>query len=262
MSIYVAFHKAYPMLSDDPVYTGIHVGRALSDKTLDMVGDNTGEHISEKNRYYSELTGLYWIWKNTNSELVGLSHYRRFFFYKKPAFGMQFKKIAEYLIGQGRKRYGVYYTGNRLLKNLILTGDESQKLLSEFDAIIPVGRRMRYSVREQYRRRHQIQDFETTKDIIAERHPDFLPAFNEVAQKKELFPCNMFVMKRQYFDSYMAWLFDVLFELEKRSDISDYDSYQKRLYGFMSERLLDVWLTKTGLKTISLPVLYFKTLKA
>jgi hypothetical protein len=58
----------------------------------------------------------------------------------------------------------------------------------------------------------------------------------------------MFVMKRQDFESYIKWLFDVLFEVEKRVDISGYSPYQARIYGFMSERLWNVWLMKNELK--------------
>ena len=57
----------------------------------------------------------------------------------------------------------------------------------------------------------------------------------------------MFVMRRDYFKDYMEWLFSVLFELEKRIDITDWDTYNSRVYGFVAERLLDVWLEHNGI---------------
>ena len=42
--------------------------------------------------------------------------------------------------------------------------------------------------------------------------------------------------------AYMEWLFSILFELEKRLDISSWNSYDSRVYGFVAERLLDVWI--------------------
>ncbi len=261
MSIYIAFHKKHPFLTTDSVYKPLHVGKALSKKDLGFDGDNTGENISGKNRYYSELTGLYWIWKNTQSEFVGLSHYRRFFFAKKPTLAMRLKKCYEYLGLQGKKRVGVHYSSNINSKKLILTGTETQKLLKTYDAIIPVKRKLKYSVYEQYNRKHIIGDLDKTKQIILSLFPDYENAFNQCMQQKEILHCNMFVLKRQLFEDYMNWLFPILFELEKQTDISRYSNYQKRLYGFISERLFDVWLIKNKPKTISLPVIYFKKLK-
>ena len=40
--------------------------------------DDTGDNISSMNRWLGDLTGLYWIWKNTNDEFVGTNQYRRF----------------------------------------------------------------------------------------------------------------------------------------------------------------------------------------
>lgn len=261
MAIYVAFHRPYPLLSNDPIYCPIHVGKTLSDTELGFPGDNSGDHISYKNNSFSELTGLYWIWKNTDDPIIGLCHYRRFFFVQKPFFAMRLKKIGEYLVRKRKKRLGVYYTSDRGKSNLILSGKESEEILASYDAIVPIGWRMRYSVWEQYKRRHVEKDMKNMRIIIQEKYPDYTQEFDKTMEKNEFLPYNMFVMKREYFNSYMAWLFDLLFELEKITDVTGYDNYQKRIYGFMSERLLNVWITKNQLKTKKLPVLYFEKLK-
>lgn len=71
----VATHKPYKM-PDDPIYLPLHVGAELHPDVLpDMQGDNTGDNISALNASYSELTGLYWLWKNCDARYKGLVHY-------------------------------------------------------------------------------------------------------------------------------------------------------------------------------------------
>ena len=70
----------------------------------------------------------------------------------------------------------------------------------------------------------------------------------------------MFVMKRSLFDEYCTWLFDILFELEKRTDMTGYDTYEARLFGFMSERLFNVWLERQNLKKVEIPVVFLEKL--
>ena len=80
VSIYVAAHKKSEFPKND-IYVPLHVG-AEGKKDLGYLKDNTGDNISTKNSNYCELTGTYWIMKNDNSDIVGLTHYRRYFFRK------------------------------------------------------------------------------------------------------------------------------------------------------------------------------------
>ena len=69
---------------------------------------------------------------------------------------------------------------------------------------------------------------------------------------------NMFIMKKEKADEYLKWMFDILFELEKRLDISDYSVNDARVFGFVSERLIDVWLETKGYEYKELPVLFME----
>ena len=71
---------------------------------------------------------------------------------------------------------------------------------------------------------------------------NYLPSFEKVMKRTWAHMFNMFVMKKQPLDEYCTWMFDVLAEVEAQTDISDYSVYEKRVYGFLSELLLDVWL--------------------
>jgi hypothetical protein len=54
------------------------VGATLHpDVRPDWAQDTIGDNISNRNAKYSELTGLYWLWKNDDSDFQGIVHYRR-----------------------------------------------------------------------------------------------------------------------------------------------------------------------------------------
>lgn len=60
-----------------PYERTIQAGAALADVADAEARDDTGDHISLKNRMYCEMTAVYWIWKNTDHDWIGIEHYRR-----------------------------------------------------------------------------------------------------------------------------------------------------------------------------------------
>jgi hypothetical protein len=97
--------------------------------------------------------------------------------------------------------------------------------------------------------------------IIEEKYPEYLDAFQSVLSGKRLYANNMFVLKDEHYQEFMSWLFDILFEFERQIDLANYTNYQKRILGFIAERLLNVWFMKKQLNSIELPVIYFKHFK-
>ena len=76
VKILIAYHKESLLIKDD-VFCPIQVGRAVSNTKLDMIGDNTGENISEKNPIYCEMSAVYWAWKNLDADYIGLSDIKK-----------------------------------------------------------------------------------------------------------------------------------------------------------------------------------------
>lgn len=228
LAMVVATHKQYAM-PQDAVYLPVFVGAALSGDAAVPLGfarDDGGENISAKNRSWCELTALYWAWKNTNADAVGLVHYRRHF----------------------RGRGG------------IASGAEICDALSRADAVLP--KRRNYfieSTYSQYIHAHHAEDLDGTRRILEERHPDFLPAFDSVMNSTRGHRFNMMVMKRPIFDDYCAWLFDILSELERFLDISSYSDYDRRVFGFVAERLLDVYVLAKKVNFVEMPVLHLES---
>lgn len=219
MAVYVAAHKAYAV-REMPGYIPLQVGAALHE-ALPYIGDNTGDHISSKNPTYCELTGLYWVWKNTEDPYKGLVHYRRYF--------MQ---------------------GGRLLSEA-----EIRRRLETADMILPPAEYLREPAGEEFcLYSGHARDLKLLREAVAAVDPAVLPAFDKVMGGNRLHLYNMFIARQETFDAYCQWLFAVLSHMEPQVDMTGYTPYQQRLYGFLGERLLNVWLTHTGARVCTVRV--------
>ncbi|MBA4411341.1 MAG: DUF4422 domain-containing protein [Bacteroidota bacterium] len=262
IKVYVFHYKNGSILKTDQIYQPIMAGNALHSGDSTITGDDTGENISEKNPFYSELTGIYWVWKNTSQDVTGTCHYRRFFTAQPEPFIYKLKRLLYIIVGLYKKRFGLIYTENtKLFTPKILNEQEINELLNKYDAILPQARKLKYTVETHYLRYHNIENLILLESILTEKCPEYLDAFQSVLNGKRLYANNMFIMKDEHYQEFMNWWFDLLFEFERRIDLNSYTNYQKRILGFMAERLLTIWFRKKQLNTIELPVIYFKRLK-
>lgn len=215
IKILVAAHKQATMPIDTKLYLPVQVGAALHPGLkLPYQPDNDGQNISEKNGSYNELTAIYWAWKNLQADAVGLVHYRR-------------------LLSLNRRKDF----------SSVLSYEEAEKLLEKADIILPKKRR--YFIESNYSHyvhAHHKEPLNECRVVIKERYPKYLVAYDAVMKKTSAHMFNIFVMKRKYFDEYCEWMFDILENLDQRIDTREYDAYESRVLGFVSELLLDVWL--------------------
>ena len=230
MKLYVATHKYYNQVQDENLYFPILVGanKNIGEKTY--LRDNQGDdNISDRNFTFCELTGLYWIWKNSKDDIVGLCHYRRFF-------------------GKNKRFFK---------QSSILTKNDILRQLKDYDVILPskgMNEYNGYTAQEFFNRNHDYEVWEMCRHIISESNKDYLEAFDWFAKEKTGYCYNMFIMSRELMDEYCSWLFPILFELDKKIDYSRYDSYNTRMVGFVAERLINVWIHKKQLKVKEFPV--------
>lgn len=230
IKIIIATHKQYWM-PDDSIYLPVHVG-AEGKEPIGYAPDNTGDNISRKNANYCELTGLYWAWKNLDADYIGLAHYRRHFC------------VAGFFSDK---------------KKRVMSQTQMEALLNKADVILPKPRRYYIeSNYSQYVHAHHAEDLDFTRAIIQEKYPAYLKAYDNTMKHNSGHRFNMYVMKREYSDAYCQWLFDILFELEKRLDISQYSKNDARVFGFVSERLLDVWLETNRISFVESPYVFME----
>lgn len=224
--IYIAAHKKFnvPQLDN---YAVLQVG-AQGKENLGYIQDNTGDNISYKNPNFCELTGLYWIWKNCDDEYKGLVHYRRYF--GKSNLSSKPEDI---------------YTYQKMLQ-----------LLDGRDIVLPYVECFKMNAREEILSQCCTEEiFEQLEMVIDKLYPEYRADFDKFFAGNKAVLFNMMFCKAEVFDAYCKWLFDVLFELEKLVDLSELNAYQQRLYGFLSERLLNVWIMHNKLNVVNTPVI-------
>ena len=250
VKILVCCHKQDKKASKNPFFP-IHVGKDLHPElNLDIQTDNSGENISNKNDCYCELTGLYWAWKNLkNVDIIGLSHYRRYFDYHNQC--VRGKVFTSFPVSQFDSL------------NLDLPDDIIEQVTNG-KIVTPRKRACKTSIFYDYCEAHYSDDIKALRYVINKTQPDYIKKafFKVIMQENKLLHYNMFVMKWSDFDSYCTWLFDILAKVEAVTDISHYNSFQRRIYGYMSERLFLVWLTANKKETIEKPIIWVNDCKS
>lgn len=231
IKIFIIGHKAYPVASL-PEFYPIQVGAAISKNHIhDWLRDDTGDNISEKNRSFCELTAHYYCWKNQSADYYGFYHYRRYLSFAEK------QSKAPYIIRKSPTK--------KLLDKLGYNQDIG-KFAEKYDIIVPRSEELFERVYDHYKNSpHQrISDLDLVLKILLEKYPDYKDACEGFMSSTRFYFCNMFIMKKDLFTDYCQWLFDILFEFEKRSDKAGYTQQEMRVEGFLAERLFGIYLTK------------------
>ena len=89
---------------------------------------------------------------------------------------------------------------------------------------------------------HHSRDLINTGEVLKEKYPEYWDTFHELVHGSHTYFGNIFITSKEHYNRYCTWLFDILFEVQKRTDFTGYNNYQKRLFGFLSEFLQTVWI--------------------
>ncbi|SDJ51274.1 DUF4422 domain-containing protein [Chryseobacterium jejuense] len=258
--IIIATHKEKSLVHND-IFLPIQVNSEKSGYTIDpnYILDNTLENISEKNYTYNELTALYWAWKNLEDfDIFGLMHYRRYLdiHYKKKLFKKEPTDIIDSVKKDSIKLKKVFDTTQ--------TKKTVEKLLKDFDILLPRPAVCSVNgiispIATDYKHNHIPADWDICMGVIREKFPEYKNSIEQYLEKGSLFYIgNMFVAKRKIMEEYCSWLFAVLFETEKRITFSE-DPYQRRVIGFLSERLFTLYILHNKFRLKQLPILFVES---
>ena len=257
VKILVAYHKPTELLKND-VFQPIHVGRdiAKSNITTDeqkqnyqwmidnLIGDDTGDNISAKNPNYCELTAQYWAWKNLseldNPDYIGFMHYRRH---------LNFNVDKEY----NENKWGTIdnnYLDGFYIEKYGLNEENIKNVVGKYDIITVnpwnvknAGSKNNYDHYATSDPKIHIKDYDLTLKILQKKYPEYKADIKKYNESAEGYYTNIFIMKKDIFNQYCQWLFDILFEVEKEVDISNYDFQEARIFGYLSEWLFGIYMT-------------------
>lgn len=226
-----------PVLVDCDPFVPMQVGRITCDIKFDnCMGDDTGDNISSKNKYYSEQSGVYWVWKNmaeNHPDYVGFCHYR------KLPFVSDSRRVE---LKMGIDDY---------MKFCGIDSDSVSIIMEKYDAICikPFFYEKR-SLEDMYGIVHIHEDYDLLSDSIRRVSPEYYQTFVNVTRRRPsmFFPYNTYVMKWDDFCEYCSFIFPVFEDIEKSIDFSKHTGYQSRVFGYMAERLLTVFIEKNSKK--------------
>lgn len=190
--------------------TPIQVGAALCRERVANLLDCEGEHISEKNVNYSELTALYWIWKNRLNETwsddsdayYGLCHYRRV---------------------------------------LELSDDDLLRLADNgVDVVLPFPMPYEPDIEAHHRRYLEERDWEALLAALRELYPEYASKAAEVLMQRYLYNYNIMIAKKKVLNAYCRWLFPILERVEELSCPKG-NARADRYIGYMGETLATIY---------------------
>lgn len=235
--IYVVGHKAFQLPVENPFYVPLMVGQRSAEESSELLWDCTGNNIAEKNQRYNELTGLYWIWKNSKAPIVGICHYRRFFTTK-------YGKIRNILTGN----YDCLLSEEQVIhelqmydvilhnKTFTLEGNRNQLCMQEKDDKAVKKSKLRREI------------LDTADAVFGQVYPQETKIYNHVMNRKYAHLLNVMICRRELLNQYCEWLFPLLFSIEKEIDRKFPNEPHERCMGLLGERLLDVWVEKEHLR--------------
>lgn len=237
IKIFVSCHKE-SYVPESEILCPIQVGTALADAEFpNWKHDNQGEHISDKNKSYCELTAQYWAWKNVAADYYGFFHYRRYLSFDQ-----------EYPVSRDGKLLGKRFLPYREVEDIKgdlsrfgITDETMKEVIEQYDMLTVLREPMNVTAYEQYCQFHRKRDMDCMIDLVCRMYPEYVGACRRYMASKEVYFGNIYVMKKELFFDYMDWLFPLLEEFERRTDFTDYSESEYRVTGYLAERLFGVY---------------------
>lgn len=204
LKIFVLTHKAFEY--PEEIYKNFEwnkLHQAISDKPIDGIEVNASSNNTYlyKGPVWSELVQIWWMInraKDALPEYVGTSQYRKFFDFSK-----------EQLINA-----------------------EHIKELVDKHGVIALDPPKMKSIRHQYNMLYNSEDFDIFMDVMktnCDEQTYKIASYYFNNNSVPLYPCNMFIMKKEHFIKCYTFVFKVLEHFDKALGCDTPEDYKKRV---------------------------------
>lgn len=234
VEIYILTHKKIVEPYDKKLYKPLLNGSINAENDFGYIRDDSGDNISALNDYYGELSGEYWAWKHSDADIIGFCHYRRWY-----AKGLNLKKITKEDIIKDLNKYDIILPHELNFKQTLYDIQKETDITQpNYDATY--------------------EDYLKVDEVLEKFFPDYVKYYREVMNGKKMWAYTIFISTRETANKYFSWLFDVLDKLNEELDIEKYDRKYRdpRIFAFIAERLLTVYVIKNKLKVKQYETLY------
>lgn len=239
IKIFVVCHKPSFVPENELLYP-IQVGSALTKKRIEnMLHDDEGDNISDRNKSFCEMTAHYWAWKNVDADYYGFFHYRRYF-----SFNLENDNADIY----GNIEY--QKLNDDVIADMQLNAENMKNIIQKNDMVIVKARKLlppigmkKVNVYSDYGIapfQHR-EDLDITIKVLYEKYPEYRESAEKYLESDMAHECNMFIMSKALYQQYCSWIFDILFEVERRVDTTYYSVEEYRIYGYLAERLTGIF---------------------
>lgn len=235
VKLYVVTNRPYIYLKSDvifPIATNTELGNSLN-----TISSDQGENIASYNHLIAEFTSLYWVWKNDlTSKYVGYFHDRRYLL------------VNETKTSFDRDRESAESCG--------FSNEDIKEVFKSYDIIIPRPQILGTTVYSQYCICHEQNLIDKFLEILNKKYPEYVKSYIDAFNDNKGNFCNIFIMRREDFDHYMEFIFDIFEDIKA----SMYFSKQYKPFGYLCERIFIGYVRYLkdvkGYRVKETPVLY------
>lgn len=254
IKIVVPYRKAKEFKIKNKLLIPVQTGCAITGiRYKNLMWDNDGDNISDRNPKFCELTAQYWAWKNYdkvgNPDYIGFMQARRHFIFDENLKHTPYTWIPQsqiYYLGRIPMNYSSYFSEDKIKAQIEDKPDCIVHKLINLNLIKPEevsdikSHLINLSITTNTQKVLEI--FETFESIIKKDYPEYYPTYTEFKNNTVLYCCNSFIMPKKLFFEYMDFAYGVLNKVDNAIDSSGFNVQESRFLGYLGEYLLTIFI--------------------